>query len=257
MSLAKLGFFAVLAVIAAAAPQGADHLRIANRAAASYAQGKILPEIALPAQPHPAHLLPVQSRNPERLAVGKILVASRSLGDPHFAQSVILLVQYDAGGVVGLMLNRRSALPVSRVLEDVKAAKDRSDPVYVGGPVQSEQIRALRRLPAKLDGATPICDGVYVIATKAQLEQTLTDKAPANTFHVYLGYAGWHADQLRMEMELGAWFVFPGDAETIFNSDPDTLWPRMIRKTELQMAELPASGMPHVSPSLRDVGTTD
>ncbi len=226
MSLAKLGFFAVLATIVAHAPQVANNLDVANRVEASYTMSQISP--ALPP--------PVQSKNPELLGVGKILVASRSLGDPHFAQTVILLVQYDAGGVVGLILNRRTEFRVSRVLGDYQAAQNRTDPVYFGGPVDSQQIRALRKSPTKLDGATQICHGVYQIATKAQLEQALTDRAAPKAFHVYLGYAGWHADQLRKEMELGAWFVFPGDAQTVFNSDPDFLWPQMIRKTELQMA---------------------
>jgi putative transcriptional regulator len=226
MSPAKLGFSAVLAIIVAHAPQVANNLDMANRVSASYAES----------QSSPAIPLPVQSKNPELLGVGKILVASRSLGDPNFAQTVILLVEYDAGGVVGLILNRRTELPVSRVLGDHPAAKDRSDPVYFGGPLDAQQIRALRKSPAKLDGAMQICNGVYQIATKAQLERTLTDRAGPKAFHLYLGYAGWHADQLRKEMELGAWFVFPGDAETVFNSDPDFLWPRMIRKTELQMA---------------------
>lgn len=226
MSLAKLGFFAVLATIVAHAPQVANNLDVANRVEASYPKSQIAPAIPLP----------VQSKNPELLGIGKILVASRNLGDPNFAQTVILLVQYDAGGVVGLILNRRTELPMSRVLGDYQAAKDRSDPVYFGGPLDSEQIRALRKAPAKLDGATQICHGVYQIATKAQLEQALADRATPKALHVYLGYTGWHADQLRKEMELGAWFVFPGDAETVFNSDPDSLWPQMIRKTELQMA---------------------
>jgi putative AlgH/UPF0301 family transcriptional regulator len=55
-------------------------------------------------------------------------------------------------------------------------------------------------------------------------------------FHDYLGYAGWTQDQLRMEVELGAWFIFPADASTVFNRDPDSLWREMIRKTELQLA---------------------
>ncbi len=226
MTLAKLGFFAVLATMGSHPPQVANNLDAANRIAASYAESRFSPAIPLP----------VQSRNPELLGVGKILVASRGLGDPSFAQTVILLVHYDAGGVVGLILNRRTELPLSSVLGDYQAAKDRSDPVYSGGPVEPQQILALRKSPAKLDGATLICDGVYQIATKAQLEQTLTDRAAAKALHVYLGYAGWHADQLRNEIELGAWFVFPGDAHTVFNSDPDFLWPQMIRKTELQMA---------------------
>jgi len=212
MSLARLGLFAVLAAIVAHAVQLANNRDVANRVEASYARSQISPAIPVP----------VQSKNPQLLGVGKILVASRRLGDPYFAQTIILLVQHDAGGVVGLILNRRTELPMSRVLGDYQAAKDRSDPVYFGGPVDSQQIR--------------ICQGVYQIATKAQFERTLTDRAAPKAFHVYLGYAGWQGDQLRKEMELGAWFVFPGDAETVFNSDPDSLWPQMIRKTELQMA---------------------
>jgi putative transcriptional regulator len=236
MSLAKLGVLAVLAAMVAHAPQAANNFGGANWAEASYAKGTILPGIFLPARLFPVQLLPVQSKNPERLGVGKVLVASRSLRDPQFVQTVILLTQYDAGGVVGLILNHRTDVPLSTVLEDYKAAKNRSDSVYIGGPVDPQTILALRKSPGKSDGATRICDGVYQIATKAQLEQALSDRTAFDAFHVYLGYAGWHADQLRKEMELGAWFVFPGDAATVFNSDPDTLWPRMIRKTELEMA---------------------
>jgi putative AlgH/UPF0301 family transcriptional regulator len=41
---------------------------------------------------------------------------------------------------------------------------------------------------------------------------------------------------LRAEVKLGAWFVFPADAATVFNSDPDSQWLKMIRDTELQLA---------------------
>src|ERR1700733_10684002 len=82
----------------------------------------------------PASFLPIQFKNPQDLGVGKLLVASRSLGDPDFAETVVLLVHYDEKGALGLILNRRTHIPLSRVL-DLEAAKDRSDPVYLGGPV--------------------------------------------------------------------------------------------------------------------------
>src|SRR6266496_4979699 len=84
-------------------------------------------------------LLPAQSRGTQSLGAGKVLVASRDLGDPNFAETVILLVHYDAQGVVGLVLNRRTDLALSRVLKDFNAAKDRSDPVYLGGPVDTDR----------------------------------------------------------------------------------------------------------------------
>jgi hypothetical protein len=65
----------------------------------------------------PALFLPILFKNPQDLGVGKLLVASRSLADPDFARTVVLLVRYDEKGALGLILNRRTDVPLSRVLE--------------------------------------------------------------------------------------------------------------------------------------------
>jgi putative AlgH/UPF0301 family transcriptional regulator len=184
----------------------------------------------------PTVFLPVQSKDAKNLGTGKLLVASRELADPNFAETVILLVHYDAEDVVGLVLNRRTDVPLSRVLEQLKAAKDRSDPVYLGGPVETPAVFALFQSPAKIEGAEHIFDGVYLISAKTLFEQTISARPDPGVFHVYLGYAGWTNDQLRKEVELGAWFIFPADASTVFNLNPDSLWLQMIRKTEVKLA---------------------
>jgi putative transcriptional regulator len=184
----------------------------------------------------PANFHHVQFKNSKSLAAGKVLVASRNLGDPHFAKTVILLVRYDAQGVLGLVLNHRTDIPLSRALESLKAAKDRSDPVYLGGPLETPAVFALYQSPAKPEGAEHIFGGVYLINSKPLFEQTVSSQPKPDVFHVYLGYAGWTQDQLRQEVELGAWFIFPAEAGTVFNADPEALWPEMIRKTELQVA---------------------
>jgi putative transcriptional regulator len=193
---------------------------------------------ALPTQGEslPALILPIQFRDPKNLGAGKLMVASRGLGDPNFAKTVILLVHYDEKGVVGLVLNRRTDVPLSRVL-DLEAAKDRSDPVYLGGPVGPSAAFALFQTSAKMEKAENIFGGVYLIADKALFEQTISARPDPSVFHVYLGYSGWTQDQLRTEVQLGAWFVFPPDAATVFNSDPDSLWLQMIEKTEFEMAK--------------------
>ncbi len=180
--------------------------------------------------------LPAQFKNPEDLGVGKLLVASRDLADPIFAKTVILLVHYDAGGVIGLMLNRRSDVPLSRVFEQLKAAKKRSDPVYLGGPVETSAVFGLLRSKAKREDAERILGEVYLISARPLFEKTLSDQPDPGVFHVYLGYAGWTPEQLRNEVQVGAWFIFQGDAPTVFESNPERLWSEMIRRTELKMA---------------------
>jgi putative AlgH/UPF0301 family transcriptional regulator len=184
----------------------------------------------------PASFLPIQFRSPERLGVGKLLVASRGMDDPHFARTVILLVRYDDDGVLGLVLNRRTDVPLSKVLA-LEAAKDRSDPVYLGGPVGMPAVFALLQSSAKMEKAENIFGGVYLISDEAVFEKAISARPDSSVFHVYLGYAGWTQDQLRAEVRLGAWFVFPADAAAVFNSDPNSLWSKMILDTELKSAE--------------------
>ncbi len=171
------------------------------------------------------------------LAVGKLLVASRDLGDPNFAKTVILLVHYSEDqGAVGLVLNRRTDVPMSRVFQDLKEAKGRMDPVYVGGPVELNSVLALLKTKAKPDNASRVFGDVYLISNKDVLKATMASGAEASVFHAYVGYAGWGAGQLEHEVELGAWHIMAADSATVFHADPDSVWPRMIQRTETQIA---------------------
>jgi len=231
VSLGNLCVFTMLATLVAFPTVGKVEVQIRQ----SDTQRANSPKIEMP----PAAFLPVQSRNPRDLGPGKLLVASRELADPNFAETVILLVHYDAKGVVGLMLNRRTDLPISRVFAQLKAAKDLSDPVYLGGPVETPTVFALLRSTDKLEGAEQVFGGVYWISTKTALEKAVSSRPDPAVFHVYLGYAGWTPDQLRNEVRLGGWFIFQADGQTVFNANPDSLWRQLIRKTELKMAGYP------------------
>jgi putative transcriptional regulator len=177
-----------------------------------------------------------QSTQPADLAGGKLLVASRDLPDPNFAKTVVLLVQYDEEGVVGLILNRRSKVPVSRVLNSLPGAKDRRDPVYAGGPVGSTDVLALVRSRQSPSDAKRVVGDVLLVSTKEALEKIFSSATDADAVHVYLGYSGWTESQLEHELDLGAWFIFPGSARAVFDSDPDSMWERLIRETELRIA---------------------
>ena len=257
MSLRKLCLYAMLATVLAFAAEGRldRHIQKSSVPETIVPEAKTRPSAStlttdFPAgsQAVPDDFLPVQFTNAASLGAGKVLVASRNLGDPHFAKTVILLVRYDAQGVLGLVLNHRTDIPLSRALESLKAAKDRSDPVYLGGPLGTAAVFALYQSPAKFDGAEHVFGGIYLINSKPLFEQTMSSQPKPDVFHVYLGYAGWTQDQLRQEVELGAWFIFPADTGAVFNADPDALWPKMIRQTEMQYAEArwyePPNGTP-------------
>jgi len=170
------------------------------------------------------------------LEAGKFLVASRDLGDPNFAGTVVLLLKFDEDeGALGIVVNRRTDVPLSRVFDNIKSTKDRTDAVYLGGPVESGSVVGLLKSTAKVEDANRILTGIYLISGRALLEKSAAEASPG-AFHAYLGYAGWAAGQLEHEVELGGWRVLPADAATVFDPDPDSLWEKLIRRTELRIA---------------------
>jgi hypothetical protein len=119
----------------------------------------------------------------EDLAIGRLLVASRDLGDPNFAKTVILLVHYNEDqGAVGLVVNKRTDVPISRVFHDLKEASGRSDPVYIGGPVELNSVLALLKSASKPQGADRVFGDVYLISNKDVLSRTLASSAEATVF---------------------------------------------------------------------------
>ncbi|HXP84699.1 MAG TPA: YqgE/AlgH family protein [Bryobacteraceae bacterium] len=173
-----------------------------------------------------------QSSNPRDLRAGKFLVAARKFPDPTFAQTVILLTAYNEDGAMGLIINRQTTVPMARAVPSAKT----SDPVYSGGPVSAPAVYGLLRSPSKPESATPVVGDVYMIAERALLEKTLSASPSAERFRAYLGYCGWGGGQLDHEVELGAWYIFAGRAEMVFDTEPESLWNRLVALTEKQIA---------------------
>ena len=183
-------------------------------------------------------LVPVQAGGlAKELATGKLLVARRSLQDPNFAETVILLVEHsDDEGTVGLILNRQTKIPLSRLSKDLEGAKGRTEPLFLGGPVQTEGVMALVRSRAKLEEAKHVLADIYMISNKTSLEKTISSNSASNSLRLYLGYAGWDAGQLEWELGMEAWNVMPATTAVVFDPHPETLWSRLVAQEELQMA---------------------
>ena len=175
-----------------------------------------------------------QSTSSDDLAVGKLLVASRDLSDPNFAKTVVLLVHYDENGVVGLIVNRQTDVPLFRVFPNLDEVKGRSDPMYAGGPVERRAMLALIRTRSKSDDSEPVAGEIRLISDKRLLEKRIAGGTDSSAFHVYAGYSGWTPKQLDGEVDAGAWLIFPGDVALVFDSRPESLWSRLVSpKSEL------------------------
>ncbi len=166
---------------------------------------------------------------------GKFLVASRGMGDPRFAEAVVLLVRYGRHGAMGLIINRPTKVRLSEVLPGIEGLRNRTDPLYFGGPVSLKQMQLLIRSPSPLNGAERVFNGVYVSASRKVLERVLAD---GGTFRVYAGYAGWAPGQLEREISSGSWHVVDADAETVFERPAAEVWPELINRASVIHVDL-------------------
>jgi putative transcriptional regulator len=191
-----------------------------------------------PAQQVQKSVISLQGPESEGLAAGKFLVAPRQALDPNFANTVVFLVRYDETGALGLVINRPTKVPISKLFQDSKVARQIVDPAYAGGPVQEDAILALSRSDKKLDGAALVIDNVYLLSTRHTLDRILSTKPGPSNLRIYVGYTGWGPGQLDHEMDLDVWLVVPGEAGSIFDPDPKAVWPRLVDRAELRFASL-------------------
>ena len=177
-----------------------------------------------------------------QLAPGKLLVAARNLPDPNFSDAVVLLVDLNDRGAMGIIVNRPTQATLTEILPGL-AGSTAAGTAYFGGPVQVSGVLALLRSELARTDCRKVAADVYLVNTREVLDEVLGAGAGSDRFRVYAGYAGWEAGQLQREAALGAWHVFEGDPDVVFDPQPDSVWQRQIRRTEDLMAEHSASAL--------------
>lgn len=176
---------------------------------------------------------------------GKLLLAMPNMGDPRFHRAVIFVCAHDEQGAMGLVINH--IMPSIEFNDLVKQLKVESDikvnfealdlEVMYGGPVESARGFLLHSGDFSRDDTMRV-DGSYgVTGTVDALKDVASGKGP-NDLLFMLGYAGWDAGQLDIEIQESAWLVVDPDQDLIFGSDPSDKWTRGINKLGIDPAML-------------------
>jgi putative transcriptional regulator len=158
---------------------------------------------------------------------GCLLVATPLLGDPHFARTVVYLLEHDGGGTVGVVVNRPSHTPVEHVLPGWEDAVSGPAVVFGGGPVQPDGALCLGQLADDGPGVRRVVDGIATIDLDGDAALI---GGLAQRLRVFAGHAGWSPSQLEAEIEEGAWWVVPGGPDDLFSDDPRSGWSRALRR---------------------------
>lgn len=165
--------------------------------------------------------MPSRSGKPQNFT-GQLLIAHPSMLDPNFRRSVLFISSHDAEeGATGVILNRPLDKQVSEIVPD-EAPKALADvPVYLGGPVGTNEL-----MFAALEWKNG--DALTLDQNLALLETDLpNDKRHA--VRAFVGYAGWTPGQLEKELEQHAWLLQKPDPAALAPERLPKLWFEIMR----------------------------
>jgi putative transcriptional regulator len=167
---------------------------------------------------------------------GKLLVASPLLREPTFARTVVVMLEHNSDGALGVVINRPVEAPLSDVLPPVADIATSPAVLFSGGPVSPEAAIALGMTQLGAPPRSTTSDAWRPVTPT--LVSVDLDYDPAvlgselRALRVFAGYAGWSAGQLEGEISQGAWYVvdsLPGDA---FDEVPERLWGMVLRRQQ-------------------------
>lgn len=158
---------------------------------------------------------------------GKLLIAGPTLQDPNFWRTVILVVEHNADGALGLVLNRPSATTVGEVVPQLSELVDPEEDVLVGGPMEPGAVIVLADFMDPEEAALIAFEGVGVMGSSSEPADLVGGVRSARAF---AGHAGWGPGQLDGELERGDWILESAQRIDAFAPDPAELWSEVLAR---------------------------
>jgi putative transcriptional regulator len=164
---------------------------------------------------------------------GHLLVSSPKLLEPNFNHTVVLIVEHNDQGALGLIINRPLETTVDMVWQQVSEVPCLSEEaLHQGGPCEGTLM--VLHGDASLS-QIEVVSGVYFTMEKESIEHLVAGDEDGRPVKFFVGHSGWAPGQLEGELETGAWLVTPAVAELVFEPAED-LWNVLRRKVALQVA---------------------
>ena len=158
---------------------------------------------------------------------GQLLIAGPKLQDPNFWRTVVLVVEHNEDGALGLVLNRPSETTVGEVVPQLADLVDPAEDVLVGGPMQPGAVIVLAEFVNPDEAALIAFDAIGVMSAGSDPNDLADGVRHARAF---AGHAGWGPGQLDGELERGDWILDPARPRDAFTADPSELWFKVLSR---------------------------
>jgi putative transcriptional regulator len=169
------------------------------------------------------------------------LVASKTMRDPRFKNTVIVMLDNDEAGAWGLVVNKPLAsVPLGSLIHKSRntTAKQKElfnvkIPVYWGGPVNENKILILHSQEYKNETTKKFKN--LSISSDYKILFEIADKRGPKKSLVILGISSWGPGQLEGEMEVETWVLSEINADLIFEMNNAKKWLNAINSSFMSL----------------------
>lgn len=152
------------------------------------------------------------------------LIAMPSMLDPVFGGSVVYLCEHNAGGALGVIINKPTDMTMGVLFDRIELNLEihapgsvlGDSPVMFGGPVQVERGFVLHSPQSQYSSMLRVSERIALTTSKDVLEAVAHGAGPQD-FLVTLGCSGWSAGQLEDEIARNGWLTVRADPRIVFD----------------------------------------
>ena len=160
--------------------------------------------------------------------IGDVLISEPFMNDFYFRRSVILLIDHNEEGSLGVIFNKRLTIPFNEI---VQGFPEFNADVYLGGPVETDRIFFIHTVGEMIPDSHLISNGLYWSGNINVLKSMIKmDLIKPHEVRFYVGYAGWDGGQLRNELKANTWLVGKFSSKQLLTTMPGKMWKSFVRQ---------------------------
>lgn len=160
-----------------------------------------------------------------------ILVAKRQVHDQIYGSTILIVKRLSGDRHVGFIINKPTQLTLGKLFPNHGPSQKVTDPVYLGGPFNSQVIFAIVQRQDSPGGRSVRIGPDLYLAVDSQVVDRIIESEPQHA-RFFAGMVLWKPGELDEELKRGLWFELDARSDLVMRSKADGLWEDLVGRSE-------------------------
>ncbi len=169
------------------------------------------------------------------------LIAMPGLIDPGFYHSVTFVIEHNAEGTMGMVINQPLEVNLNALFQHLEIETSEAfigdKKIMAGGPVQVERGFIVHSPSGDWESSLKMNNSIAVTTSKDILTAISKNKGPEHA-EIILGYAGWAPGQLDQEILDNSWLSVPASSDILFHTPAHKRWKAAAQLIGIDISKL-------------------